>query len=213
MVEKVDNANLPAKLDLRRYFLEKYHAGEPPDVLDCCQGSGVIWTALRKQFAVRTYWGLDEKPKKGRLQLDSARVVAQPGWTQNVVDVDTYGSPWKHWEGIMANLSRPTTVFLTIGHWGIGLTDKLVFQALGIPRKTPPSIATKLSRVALLYCVTRYASSVDILEIVEAESDGTARYLGVRVQPKPKPIVKPTRRPASTKDRPSTLKKRTRRKA
>lgn len=202
MVEKVDNANLPAKLDLRRYFLRKYHADAPPDVLDCCQGSGVLWTNLRREFPVRSYWGLDQKPKPGRLQVDSARVVAQAGWSQNVVDVDTYGSPWKHWEGIVANLSRPTTVFLTIGHWGVGLTDKLVFEALGIPRRTPPSIATKLSHTAVLYCITRHAARVRLVEIVEAASDGTARYLGVRLEPLAAPPSAATdRRPTKPRKR------------
>lgn len=184
MVQKVDNANLPAKLDLRRYFLRKYHADGQADVLDCCQGRGVLWSTLRAEFPVRSYWGLDEKPKKGRLRLDSARVLAQPGWPQNVVDVDTYGSPWKHWGGLSANLSRPTTVFLTIGQWQMG-TDRALLDALGLGRlRIPPGIAVKLQEIAISYILTRGCGDLLIMEAVEAFSTGTARYVGLRIEPK-----------------------------
>lgn len=92
---KTDNKDPSAKLELRRYFLRKYHAGEPIHVLDCCQATGFLWRTLRQEFPIASYWGLDLKPKKGRLQIDSTRVLEQNGWKQNVVDVDTYGSPWE----------------------------------------------------------------------------------------------------------------------
>jgi ubiquinone/menaquinone biosynthesis C-methylase UbiE len=61
---KTDNHSPRVKLDLRRYFLKRYHAaGEPIRVMDCCQGSGVLWGQLRKEFDVAGYWGLDIKPK------------------------------------------------------------------------------------------------------------------------------------------------------
>ena len=47
---KTDNANLPAKLALRRYFLNKYHTSQKPLVFDACQGEGVLWETIRRSF-------------------------------------------------------------------------------------------------------------------------------------------------------------------
>lgn len=183
---RVDNGDLEAKLELRRYFLSKYHTGaEKPRVLDCCQGSGVIWGRLRKEFELASYWGLDVKPKAGRLKIDSARVLAQPGWKENVIDVDTYGSPWKHWVGMQPNVERPLSVFLTIGQWQMG-TDSKILEALGLGRvRIPPGIAVKLHELAVRYLLTtgctRYISIIEAKEVV---SLGNARYLGIRIEPK-----------------------------
>lgn len=185
MTAKTDNHDPRAKLELRRFFLRKYHADHPPDVLDCCQGGGVLWKKLREEFPVRSYWGVDVKPKKGRLKLDSVRILAQPGWPQNVVDVDTYGSPWKHWEAMLPNVQRPLTVFLTIGQWQMG-TDSKIFTAIGLQGvNVPPGIAVKLHGIAVNYCLTRgYEYCKIMVEAVEAVSDGNARYIGVRLEPR-----------------------------
>lgn len=184
MVSKTDNADPRAKLELRRYFLRKYHADSPPVVLDCCQGGGLLWKRLREEFPVASYWGVDLKPKKGRLKLDSVRILGQPGWPQNVVDVDTWGSPWKHWEALLPNLSQPITVFLTIGQWQMG-TDSKILEALGIGGlKIPPGIAIRLHGIALSYCLTKsYGHALIMVEAVEALSAGSARYIGVRLEP------------------------------
>ncbi|HZU48538.1 MAG TPA: hypothetical protein VFA16_15010, partial [Mycobacterium sp.] len=92
---KTDNGNLEAKLGLRRHFLRRYHMENKPMVLDCCQGDGIIWRKLRQEFEC-DYWGVDVKPKRGRLSIDSVRILAQPGWPHDVLDIDTYGSPWRH---------------------------------------------------------------------------------------------------------------------
>lgn len=178
--KKCDNHDPTAKLELRRYFLRKYHA-DPPDVLDCCQGEGVLWSQLRREFAVASYWGLDLKPKKGRLKLNSARILQQGGWPQNVIDIDTYGSPWKHWDAMVFNVVRPLTVFLTIGQWQAG-TDRKILEALGLGElKVPPGIACKLHQLGLRYLLCR--DGIRIIEAVEAKSNGSARYVGVRLEP------------------------------
>lgn len=179
---KVDNGNLRAKLELRRYLLRKFNASEPIHVMDCCAGKGVLWGRLRQEFEIASYWAMDRKPKKVRLALDSARVLSQPGWSQNVIDVDTYGSPWRHWTGILANLARPTTVFLTIGQWQMG-TDHRLLESLGLAGlKIPPGIAVKLKSFALSYVLTRGCdAAITIVEAVEAVSRGSARYLGIRL--------------------------------
>lgn len=187
---KTDNHDPTAKLELRRYFLRKYHgAGDPPNVLDCCQGSGLIWNTLRKEFDLAGYWGLDVKPKPGRLKLDSVRVLQQAGWPQNVVDIDTYGSPWKHWLGMQLAITKPITVFLTIGKVilaaGGRSLSKQEMIALGMTFKNLPSgFGPKLGGIATSYLLPACCDyGKMIIEAVEAVSDGNARYIGVRVEP------------------------------
>lgn len=193
---KTDNGNLMGKLALRRYFLHKYHngGGTPARVMDCCQGSAVLWSRLRAEFKVESYWGLDVKPKKGRLQIDSVRVLAQAGWTENVIDIDTYGSPWKHWVALLPNVRRPLVVFLTIGQWQIG-TDRTILDALGIGTlPIPPGIAVKLHEMSVSYCLTKTcAYRIILTEAKEVVSFGNARYLGLRLEPQKE------RRPATVR--------------
>lgn len=184
--KKTDNHNPQAKLDLRRHFLQKYHADGGADVFDCCQGSGLLWGTLRKEFKIRSYWGVDLKPKPGRLKIDSVRILEQ-GISQNVIDVDTYDSPWKHWQQIVAHLSQPTTVFLTIGSTMFrGSFDAVGSRALGLDRLSflPESFGSKISAIAASYALASGCEFATIVEAVEAVSTGHARYLGVRLEPK-----------------------------
>ena len=187
-VAKTDNSDLDAKLALRRYFLRKYHAGNPPSVLDCCQGDGIIWKHLREEFPLRSYWGIDVKRKKGRLKLDSVRVIQQPGWTEHIVDVDTYGSPWRHWTALLPNVRKPTTVFLTAGLvrvGGGGGLDRVTLRALGLQTlRVPEGIAGRLHEIALRYLLTIcYDYKITLVEATEALSGGNARYIGLRLSP------------------------------
>lgn len=186
---KTDNHNPAAKLELRRHFLRRYHAGGA-DVLDCCQGSGLLWSQLRREFSVRSYWGLDVKPKRGRLKMDSVRVLAQPGWPQDVIDVDTYGTPWKHWLALLPNVTRPLSVFLTCGRVFTGGALPLsgaeaeaigaVFPSLRLPGAFTP-VLCEIAVEHFLALPARHGLAV--VEAVEAVSDGNARYLGVRLSP------------------------------
>lgn len=188
MVKKTDNHNPEAKLELRRYFLQKYHS-EGIHVFDCCQGSKLLWSQLEKEFAVDSYWGVDLKEKKGRLKIDSLRIVQQKGWTQNVIDVDTYGSPWKHWLAILQTCTQPVSVFLTIGQIKsvggfVGAPPKEITSMLSIPASTPATIVSRLwdfGAECLLAQALKYGT---IVEAIESVSDGNARYIGVRYEPK-----------------------------
>lgn len=188
---KTDNAFLEAKLTLRRYFLVTYHATRRPRVMDCCMGDGVIWKKLRDEFEVESYWGLDVKARKGRLAVDSVRVLEQKGWAQDVVDVDTYGSPWKHWCAMLPNVTQPTTVFLTLGlvrMGGGGGVDSRLLAAAGIKfrRQVPPSLTAKIADQLVPFALSltsRYG--LRIVEAQEATRSQNARYLGVRVEPDP----------------------------
>jgi hypothetical protein len=189
LVRKTDNGHLAIKLDLRRHFLRRYHAAGGAQVLDCCQGGGALWGHLRREFDVASYWGVDVKAKKGRLKIDSVRILQQPGWPQDVIDVDTYGSPWKHWAALLANLARPVTVFLTIGQVAtgtVGSLDMKCYQAAGMvfpTLKVPAAFGVKLASVLTHYVLTAVPPTVRIVEAVEAEAQGNARYIGVRLEP------------------------------
>ncbi len=188
MATKTDNSDPEAKLELRRYFLRKYHAAEPPRVILAKEIEAVLWRALRKEFLLASYWGIDLKKQKGRLCLDSVLVLRQRGWSEEVIDVDTYGSPWKHWEALLPNVWQPTTVFLTIGvvrAGGGGGLDRLAAKALGLGTlPVPQGISCKLHEVASTYLLTKsYDYGITLIEAVEAVSAGNARYVGVRLEP------------------------------
>lgn len=185
---KTDNRFLEPKLKLRRHFLARYHA-TPPRVLDCCQGSGVLWKALLKEFPVEQYWGLDKKRRKGRLTIDSVRVLESGKWAADVLDVDTYGSPWSHWFHALRTGQGPLTVFLTVGlirMGGGGMMSKPVLQALrlsGIKRAIPPSLLGKLHDFSVDYCLRQsLAMGWTIIEAQEAFPSDKARYLGLRLE-------------------------------
>ncbi len=186
--KKTENGNLTAKLELRRYFLRRYHSDGSANVMDCCQGSGVLWGRLREEFQLSGYWGVDVKPKKGRLKIDSARILAQPGWTQDVIDIDTYGSPWRHWLALLRTIDHSATVFLTVGQVQIAgsplqnvVRERLQLGSLGIPN----AIAATLNKIAVSWLLTTGCGNykITIVEAVEAVSDGNARYIGLRVEP------------------------------
>lgn len=187
MAKKTDNHNPEAKLKLRRYFLEKYHSDGSAKVFDCCQGGGVMWTALRRTHPVTSYWGVDVKPKKGRLKIDSVRVLQQ-GVSHDVIDIDTYGSPWKHWFAMLPKVTKPVTVFLTIGSTMFkGATDSSVLAALGCTFtqiNLPKSFYGFLDEIGVNYCLAKGCDCATIAEAVEVSSTGNARYIGIRLEPK-----------------------------
>jgi hypothetical protein len=187
MTSKTDNHDPIAKLALRRYFLEKYHNDGSARVLDCCMGSGLLWKSLRLDHPVAKYVGLDVKPKKGRLKIDSVRYLDAGGWDHDVIDIDTYGSPWKHWFAVLAHVSQPTTVFLTIGQRVTGTVGSLAkecFDAMGlggIRPRLPKGFHPKLAAVSTSYCLAK-GCRFGIMECVESESHNrNVRYIGVRL--------------------------------
>lgn len=192
MAKKTDNHNLRAKLDLRRHFLRVYHA-DGARVLDCCQGHGVIWSRLRSEFHVRSYLGLDVKPKPGRLLVDSSRFLAAGGWTENVIDIDTYGEPWKHWNAVIDTIRYATTIFLTIGSVSSGHGSNVSGaerKALGLgDLHIPASFTIKMIRpLSMPYHLFGRLDAGQILEIKESMTEGNARYIGVRIEPGPAKI-------------------------
>lgn len=189
MKTKTDNHNATAKLELRRYFLRQLvEVGEPINVLDCFQGEGILWNQLRSEFPIAGYWGVDLKPKKGRLKIDSARILEQTGWTQNVVDLDAYGSPWGHFLGLISTCRHTVTVFLTIGmvKIGGGNCGKAALQIAGVrfkDLKMPGSLGVKLSERTLHHALAHAERrGFKIGDIFEAFPQKNARYIGLKME-------------------------------
>lgn len=181
--EKSDNSELAPKLAIRRHFLQRFHSEGPIRVFDCCQGSGLIWSILRKEIPVSSYWGVDLKPKPGRLKIDSVKVLGQPGWKENVIDIDTYGSPWKHWAAMLPNIIQPTTIFLTAGQLMMG-TDAYFAQALRLGNlPIPQTIMMNIAKKSLSYVLTYSLGDLKIIYAAEAKASGSARYFGVHLAP------------------------------
>lgn len=185
MKTKTDNHNIFAKLDLRRRFLNRYPARS---VLDCFMGSGEVWGRLRKDYAVK-YWGVDVKPAKGRIKIDSERILAQPGWGQDVVDLDAYGSPWAHWLALLSTCDHAVTVFLTVGliqMGGGGGLSGAAKGALGIAftRDMPQSLGGHLHDFATGALLGVALRKFKVVECAEAlNPGGHARYFGIRLEP------------------------------
>jgi hypothetical protein len=185
---KYDNASFLLKLHLRRDFLKKHHA-LPCMVFDACCGKEQLWSRLRQEFPC-TYWGVDVKPGKGRIHLDSTRILAQPGWDFDVIDVDTFGAPWKHYKQICLNMpaGKTLTVFLTYGFVQSmgGAISKEAKAALGLnfQRLTvPQSLAARLWKHSVRYCLTSICESDILIEDavqVSGKSNVTLYALRIR---------------------------------
>jgi hypothetical protein len=194
--KKTDNRNLDHRVALRAHFLRKYHTdGRPVRVLDCCQATGKIWLHLRKDFALDQYWGVDMVRRKGRLAVDSTRILKLRGWEANVIDIDTYGSPWKHWFRLLETAEQPAvSVFLTIGVLRIcgGGCDREFLRGVGIDFKTlrlPPILGTRVGMNMLPAAIARARDfGFQIVDCLEAPSppgqEGRAivRYIGVHLR-------------------------------
>jgi hypothetical protein len=189
---RTDNHSPAAKLDLRRHFLKKMRdAGEPIRVMDCFQGSKLIWGQLETEFQIASYWGVDLKEKKGRIKIDSSRILEQEGWNQNVIDLDAYGSPWKHWRNLITTCRHNVTAFMTIGmvRMGGGNLDNAANALMGVVfqrMKIPASMGPKISSRALPHALaTAEYFKLFPVEIIEAFPQQNCRYIGVRLEYRP----------------------------
>lgn len=183
--EPTDNKGISDKLTLRRYLLDKYHCGgKTADVLDCCQGDGVLWGKLKTTHKPRRYMGVDVKPRRGRIKIDSAKLL-MTSFSHNFIDVDMHGAPWRHWFFAIQNATQPTTFALTHGRTGVqtgGSPEALA--AMGLTVSVPKTLGNRLAwDVSLPYCL---AAAEDYgWKIVEAVSVGghtNCKFIGVRIE-------------------------------
>jgi hypothetical protein len=205
-MKKTDNHNLKAKLDLRRHFLRLAKFDGPISVCDCFSGQEVIWGTLAKEFEVGEYLALDVKEKRGRLKLDSLRYLENQEWSHDVVDLDAYGPPWRHFFQVIQRVASPAgggrlagktilteitapkalLVFLTIGEtiWKQQQSDALEY--CGIPLDVPPAIKGQLGEFILESCLAApLTAGLIISRAAEARNPGgNARYIGMEIRTK-----------------------------
>lgn len=188
---KTDNHNPAAKLALRRHFLRTWHSDSPPDVLDAFAGYARLWTQLRKEFTVANYTGLELRKIPGRLRMDSLHYLSRRDWSHDLLDLDAYGSPWRHLLAALPNVTRPTSIFLTIGNAGLGNQDSALIKAAGIPFDVPTGLHKGLSGYLTLNGLALpLRHGLQIVSCLEAPNPGgTCRYIGLRVQPPESPAT------------------------
>jgi len=183
--KKTDNTNVETKLHLRRHFLRTYHA-EGGTVLDACQGEGKLWGQLRQEFPALRYTGADMKPRAVGVMVDSRRLLAMRDWPWDIIDVDTYREPWGHWQNLCETVSRPVTVFLTIGlvRMAGGVVSNCCKRAAGLPDETPGCLAASVVDLIfnqLLWYPVRLGWQIE--NVLEATPRQRARYIGLRLVP------------------------------
>lgn len=181
--KKTDNHNLKAKLDLRRSFLREYNPDKPLSVVDCFSGEEeAIWTQLRSEFNVGAYLALDIKPKRNRLKLDSLRYLQTQNWTHDVIDLDAYGSPWRHWHGVLKR-GLDCTVFLTVGSTGFRSQQTEALQTLGITFPVPIGFHAGLEQLVITANLGLALDRFEVLRAAQAENPGgNALYFGLRLK-------------------------------
>ena len=188
MAKKTDNGNTAGKLALRRWFLDQYHSDGGARVFDCCQADARLWTEIRKTHAVSSYWGVDLRQKKGRLTLDSVDVLRRSGWTENVIDIDTYGSPWNHFVQVVHNAPHPVVIFLTIGIINQSKMNPGAHgqdQFFSFPPSAPQGLRGKMTFALDVEMAFKYAKKYGTIHTpMEAVSTAGARYIGLMFSPK-----------------------------
>lgn len=170
---KTDNKNLDAKiLDakilLRRRVLDEAKFAEHR-VLDLCAGEGVVWRTMRHHAKLDDYVPVDLAPRlPGTIVGDvkDERFLSAFDLSRfNIIDIDTYGEPWKPWSFIQEHLRTPTAIFLTHGAVstpGGSHVSNFVLQRLGIPVSWNIPMKRDLSEFAAPYMLHpgRYARTL-----------------------------------------------------
>ena len=180
--KKVDNHNLDAKLALRRKLLAGQKLGKL-SVIDCFSGGEVLWTILRKEFPVDEYLALDVKAKRARLKIDSLRYLQNQEWEHNVIDLDAYGSPWRHWFEVLKR-GKSCIVFLTIGNTVFKQKQTEAIKTLGIDFKVPAGLQGALAELIFEQCLASlYENGFTVKAAFEAlNPGGNARYIGLSLE-------------------------------
>ena len=195
MTKPTDNSNVDSKLLLRRQMLKRYHGRRPLRVFDCCAGDGELWKQLRREFRVGSYLAVDRKPStKGRLRInDSVRLLKAGLFGADVIDIDAYGSPWKHWLALLPHVKSPTTVFLTFGQWNLAGPDRIFCGVLGLNftrLKIPSALLNNIIRhhgLSYMLAAAR-RNGLTIVEAIESTPGGKlrrgdTRYFAIHLRP------------------------------
>lgn len=182
-VKKVDNKDLPSKLELRRWLLHSIGVSDV-SVLDTCAGAGHVWNGMRAHVNITKWVRCDIKPRQaGTLQMTAMEAVkALPLSEFNVIDIDPYGDPFGPYLAALQRITQPTTFFLTHGHIGHGQMSNESVSAAGIPLdwnypRTPTLSAYFTQRT--IEATWLYADVVVAGEVLHPHVD----YYGIHVTP------------------------------
>jgi len=137
---KTDNRRLDLKVQLRRHTLDQAQLGAIR-VLELCAGEGAVWRTMRRHVKVADYVPVDIAPRlPGTLKgdvMDERFLSAFDLSRFTVIDIDTYGEPWKPWRHVFERLTRKTVVFLTHGTVSSpagARISEFACEILGIPK-------------------------------------------------------------------------------
>jgi len=166
-------------------MLDKQFGKKPFAVMDCCQGSQIIWGKLRREYNCR-YMGVDVKPEAGRLKIDSRRLLPLNADKFDVIDIDTYGTPVPHMVALLPLIKKRLILFLTYGQLrvGGGNFDHGIRKILGFDFEIPNAIGVGLQvRLfdQILAAVVSPHANID--ECFEAPRSRNARYIGLVLTP------------------------------
>ena len=177
-----DNHDSTKKLDLRRAFLNDFPKDQPLSVCDCFSGENeVIWTQLRKDFNVGKYLALDIKEKRGRIAMDSLDYLKLQKFDHDVIDLDSYGSPWEHWFEVLKRV-RTCVVFLTIGQVRLNIQPKILLRKIGINFKIPASFFWPISQTCIAAGLAESLKNYRVEKCLEAQNPGGyCRYFGIKL--------------------------------
>lgn len=178
----VDNQFFQIKLNLRLEYIRRYGG---VTAFDCCQGSMRLWSEILKEYPNIKYFGVDKKPKPGRHKVDSSRILEIENLSWDIVDIDTYGDPWKHYINLCKNTSCDVTVFLTNGKGAGKLSNvsNTVCDLLHIPENTPQTLRlaavdNNIDRV--IHSCIRYG--IIATDIIEVKPSDTVCYYAMRLK-------------------------------
>lgn len=179
---KTDNHLLDAKVELRRRLLHDQKQFARLSVVDCFSGSETIWKILQKEFKVAEYLALDTKTKRARLKLDSLRYLQGQQWDHNIIDLDAYGSPWRHWFEVLKR-GKSCIVFLTVGNTIFKQQQTEAIARLGIDFKVPAGLQGALAEIICDFCLAAlYDFGFTIQAALEAKNPGgSAKYFGIHI--------------------------------
>jgi hypothetical protein len=146
---QIDNRIINTKVNDRLEFIQLL-GREKIHVLDCCAGDGYLWRSVSGLFGGEVErLAFDLKAGKGRYRLDSRRFLSTGNLSRfDVIDIDTYGSPYEHLFAAFGNptLADTVVVFFTdiLVRIGGGSIQKKALEMVGLsfPGATLPKCFT-----------------------------------------------------------------------
>ena len=129
--------------------------------------------------------GVDIKPIRGHLKIDSRKLLKANTGEFDVIDIDVYGSPLRYLDILLPLIKKQIILFLTFGKVGGWGYDRIINNILGIKFDIPPTIGASInSRFLEEILAGQINKFAKIIECRESPCSRNARYIGVVVFPK-----------------------------